>query len=155
MKAFWVFICFLLIVFAVEFTAGLFTQSSVSTWYTMLAKPTWTPPPWVFGPVWTLLYILMAVGVFLVWRAKGSFAAYFFWGLQLFLNFTWSLSFFYLKNPLLGLINLAALWVVLLISIALFARHSKLAATLQIPYALWSSYALALNGAIWWLNRGA
>jgi len=142
----------LVLVFVVEFIAGLFTGVSVKSWYLTLNRPAWTPPAWIFGPVWTLLYIMMAVSLYLVWRKGGNFAAYFFWGLQLFLNFIWSFLFFTMQSPLLGLIDIILLWSALLITLILFSRISVWAAILLLPYLAWVSYALALNAAIWVLN---
>ena len=144
--------CALLLVFLVEIVASLFTAASVKSWYPTLVKAPWTPPPWVFGPVWTVLYILIALALFFYWRKGGTFAGYFFWGLQLFLNFIWSFLFFTLQSPLLGLIDLILLCLAVLITGVFFFRVSIWAGILLIPYFIWITYALSLNAAIWMWN---
>ncbi|MCH9627932.1 MAG: Tryptophan-rich protein TspO [Chlamydiales bacterium] len=145
-------VCALALVFSVELIGGLFTAQSVSTWYPTLNKPIGTPPSWVFGPVWTILYILMALSLYFVWRQKGSLGAYFCWGLQLFLNLIWSLLFFTLQNPLLGLIDICALWLAIVATLIACARYSYWASILLVPYLIWVSYALFLNAMIYVLN---
>ncbi len=133
--------------------AGFATAQSVSEWYPGLNKPDWTPPPWLFGPVWTTLYLMMAVAAWLVWK-KGAMArpalAVFY--VQLALNMAWSFLFFGMRAPLLGLIDIAALWVMIAVTIRAFWSHSYAAALLLVPYWVWVSFAAALNGAIWRLN---
>ena len=124
-------------------------------WYAGLTKPALTPPGWVFGPVWTLLYAMMGVAVWLVWKQGGSGAAagaltLFF--LQLGLNTMWSYLFFGLKNPGLALLNIVALWLAILATLIAFSRHSRLAGNLLLPYLLWVSFALYLNLQVWRLN---
>jgi|GEM_PF-228620 tryptophan-rich sensory protein len=124
-------------------------------WYPTLTKPAWTPPDWVFGPVWTLLYILMAVAAWLVWRKAGFAGArlalvlYF---VQLALNAAWSGLFFGLRSPAAGLVDILLLWMVIAATLVAFARHSAVAAGLLVPYFVWVSYAAALNFAIWRMN---
>ncbi len=151
-KGILVFLGALLLVFTVQFFSAYFTQSSIATWYQTLNQPSWSPPDWIFAPVWTLLYLMIAFAVFFVWKKGGSFAAYFFWGLQLFFNFLWSFLFFKLQSPLLGLIDIVLLWVSLGITTILFFRHSVLAGLLFVPYWIWLSYAVALNFMLWKLN---
>jgi tryptophan-rich sensory protein len=134
---------------------GLFTASSVSTWYVALAKPPWTPPAQVFGPVWTLLYAFMALAAWMVWRQGGlarnaaAFAAY---GAQLVLNCLWSWIFFVERSPGWAFVEICLLWLVILLTVILFFRRSKLAGWLLVPYLAWVSYAAALNFAIQRLN---
>jgi len=126
---------------------GLFTASSVNTWYTQLNQPSFNPPSWVFGPVWTILYLLMGISLYIVWD-KGftkNRLAIFVFALQLFLNFLWSLLFFGLRNPLYAFIEIAFLWVAIVLSIVLFYRISRTAAYLLIPYILWVTFAAVLN----------
>ncbi len=135
---------------------SLFTAPAIPTWYVTLAKPSFSPPNWVFAPVWTTLFVMMGVAAFLVWNkglaqpgvklALGMFA------LQLLFNFLWSAMFFGLRSPLAGLIDIAALWVTLATTIWLFFRISTLAGALLLPYLAWVSFASALNFAIWRLN---
>lgn len=141
----------------VGLTAAFATISSVAEWYPTLAQPSFTPPPWVFGPVWTALYLMMGVALYLVWRldpappgAKQALALY--W-IQLALNWAWSFLFFYFRAPGLALMEILALLVVLVWTTRAFDRYSRPAALLLAPYILWVGFATALNGGFWWLNR--
>jgi tryptophan-rich sensory protein len=131
------------------------TARSVTTWYPALAKPAWTPPGWLFGPVWTGLYVLMAVAAWLVWRERarrpvgGALALH---GIQLVLNVTWSGLFFGLESPEAGLVGIAALWLAIAATLVAFGRARPLAAWLLAPYLAWVSYAAGLNWALWRLN---
>jgi tryptophan-rich sensory protein len=131
------------------------TSRSVGTWYPTLVKPAWTPPDWIFGPVWTLLYLLMAVAAWLVWRERVRHPV----GppltlhvVQLILNVAWSGLFFGLQNPGAGLVGISALWLAIVATIIAFWRVCRPAAWLLAPYAVWVSYAAALNWALWRLN---
>lgn len=139
---------------AIGWLGGLATESSVNTWYPTLNKPLETPPKFVFPIVWTFLYILMGISFWLVWMApsKDKYAAFLIFALQLILNFLWSWMFFYLRSPILGLIDVSALWMAIFATIVIFWRHSKWAAYLLIPYLLWVSYAACLNAFIWLNN---
>lgn len=134
--------------------SGLVTEYSVATWYPTLVKPTWNPPNWVFPIAWTILYTMMGVALWFVWKddAQNKTAAYTAFGIQLFLNFIWSFLFFYLQSPLLGFIDIVLLWVAIIATIAAFSKHSKIAAYLLIPYLLWVSYAMSLNWFIFIKN---
>lgn len=135
---------------------SIFTTSSIPTWYADLEKPPFTPPNWIFAPVWTSLFLLMGISTFLVWRkglaqnrvktALGIFAA------QLALNTLWSILFFGLKSPVAGLIEIVILWIVILLTIQRFYQISKPAGILLLPYILWVSFAAVLNFSIWQLN---
>jgi tryptophan-rich sensory protein len=135
---------------------GLFTSSSIPTWYAALNKPAFNPPNWIFGPVWTLLYILMGVSLFLVWQKglknKKAKTAVTIFGIQLALNTLWSILFFGLKSPILGLGEIVVLWAFILLSIIKFSKISKTAAWLLLPYILWVSFAAVLNLSIFLLN---
>ena len=136
--------------------AGACTGNSNTTgWYASLAKPSWTPPNWVFGPVWTALYANMAVAAWLVWRrrprkrvgwALGLFS------LQLILNIAWTPVFFGLQRPGLALVDILLLWLAIGMTVVAFHGIRPLAGWLLIPYLLWVSFAAALNMAIWSLN---
>ncbi|MBN1374967.1 MAG: tryptophan-rich sensory protein [Dehalococcoidia bacterium] len=135
---------------------SIFTHGSVSTWYTFLEKPAFTPPDWLFAPMWFLLYILMGISAFLVWR-KGLSQFHVREGLvifliQLILNAFWSFAFFGLKSTVAGLLVIVPLWTAILLTIINFYRTSKIASFLLIPYILWVSYATALNFSIYLLN---
>lgn len=141
---------------AAGWIGSVFTTRSIPTWYTQLAKPSFTPPNWLFAPVWTALYILMGIALFLVWRkapvtgAAGTALVIFL--IQLALNLLWSVLFFGLRSSVLGLGDILALWVAILATMLLFLRISTVAGALLAPYLLWVSFATALNFAIWRLN---
>ncbi len=137
---------------AVGAIGGFATTQSVVEWYPTLNKPSWTPPSWLFGPVWTALYIMMAVAAWLVWQRGDSKYALILWGGQLLLNLAWSILFFGARSPTLGLIDIIALWVAIAATIFLFAQKSRGAAFLMVPYLCWVSFATALNAAIFMLN---
>jgi benzodiazapine receptor len=136
---------------------ALFTAPSIAGWYAGLAKPTFSPPNWLFGPVWTALYALMGVSAYLIYdkgikrnpvkKALTVFAG------QLFLNALWPIVFFGAHMILGGLVVIILLWAVILVSIFLFFRISKTAAVLLIPYLLWVSFATVLNISLALLNR--
>lgn len=137
---------------------GFMTSQDVNTWYPSLQKPAWNPPNWIFGPVWTILYGLIGLASWLIWRKRGgqekqARSALIWYGLQLGLNFLWSVIFFGLRRPDLALLEIVLLWVAILVTMVKFARIDRLAAGLMIPYQLWVTFATALNGAVWWLNR--
>lgn len=146
---------FLVLCFAAAGVASLLTASSVSGWYRTLAKPSWTPPDWVFGPVWSALYSTMAVAGWLVWRAEGPTRrkALTLFGIQLGLNVAWSGCFFALRRPGLAVLNLLVLLGAIAATTHAFWRLSRFAATLMLPYLLWSTFAAVLNSSIWWMNR--
>lgn len=150
------FITSLLIPLTVGFVAGMFTQQSVETWYTTLNKPWFNPPNWIFAPVWTSLYILMGIAMWLIWKSeapeKDKKPALYLYATQLVLNFFWSLIFFYLHQPGWALVEIAALWICILLTIFAFARIHKTAAWLLVPYITWVSFASILNFYIWRLN---
>lgn len=133
------------------------TIPNIDSWYAGLRKPSWTPPGWLFGPVWTLLYLLMAVAAWRVWRRldadptarKSALAC---WGFQLALNAAWSWLFFGFQKPGLAFVELISLWLLILATLVSFARIDRTAAALLVPYLLWVTFAGALNGAIAWLN---
>ncbi|MFH1430669.1 MAG: TspO/MBR family protein [Candidatus Uhrbacteria bacterium] len=135
---------------------ALFTTPSIASWYAELERPALSPPNWVFGPVWTTLFLLMGVAAFLVWRrglgrrdvrlALGVFL------LQLVLNTFWSVLFFGLHMPGAALIEIVVLWVAICATIGMFLRVSRPAAYLLSPYIVWVSFAAYLNYAIWTLN---
>lgn len=143
--------------FAAAAIGGMFTARSVGSWYVVLQKPAWTPPAGVFGPVWTVLYLLMGTAAWLVWRRQGWAGAALpltLFLVQLLLNAAWSGLFFGLRNPGLALIEIVLLWGAILATTVAFARISPLAAGLMTPYLLWVTFAAVLNGAIWRLNAG-
>jgi len=133
---------------------AFFTLDSVRDWYLTINRPSWNPPNWIFGPVWTTLYVLMGIACYLIWKSnhpeKRKLMTLYF--IQLGLNALWSPAFFGAQSPLFGLIVIVPLWVLILSSILQFRKVSNWASGLMVPYLLWVSFATALNGAIWWLN---
>jgi len=151
------FIVCLAVTFSAAFIGSLFTREAVPDWYANLNKPSFTPPNWLFGPVWTILYLLMAISAFIVWQkglAKPAVRiALTFYLIQLILNSLWSVIFFGLKLPLPAFIEILMLWLAICFTILAFARVSILAVLLLLPYILWVSFAAVLNFSIWLLNR--
>tara|TARA_Y100001934_G_C12369153_1_gene785301 strand:- start:22 stop:534 length:513 start_codon:yes stop_codon:yes gene_type:complete len=134
---------------------GIFTAGSVETWYPTLDKPPFNPPNWVFGPVWTALYVLMGAAAWRVWRRRahpGRRAALAWFGAQLALNLLWSLLFFGLMMVGAALIEIVILWGSILSTAMRFKNIDSLAAWMFVPYLAWVSFATVLNGSIWWLN---
>jgi translocator protein len=151
-----VLVLFVAICLAVSGAGAFFTADSVRTWYPALQKPAWTPPSWIFGPVWTILYLMMALAAWLVWRRRdpaGVNGALGLFAFQLVLNAAWSPLFFGLKNPLAGLLDIIPLWASILATVVSFWKISPASGALLIPYWLWVSFATALNFAIWRMNR--
>lgn len=135
---------------------SVFTIPAIPTWYAALIKPSFAPPNWVFFPVWTALFILMGISLFLIWRMDMQDQlvkkALFLFASQLILNVLWSAAFFGLKSPLAGLIDISILWILILFTILNFMKLSRASGILLIPYLLWVSFAAILNFAIWRLN---
>jgi tryptophan-rich sensory protein len=127
-------------------------------WFDALEKPAFSPPKSLFGPVWTLLYLLMGTAHYLVTKQEAEpaakRAANIFYGLQLGLNALWSILFFGRRSPFAALVEIVFLWVAIVLTIVAFARISRLAALLLVPYLLWTTFATVLNGAIWRVNLG-
>ncbi|MBO6533899.1 MAG: tryptophan-rich sensory protein [Muricauda sp.] len=145
-----------LVCLAIGFLSSIATQSSVNDWYLTLNKPSFTPPNYLFAPVWTALYIMMGVAAGIVW-SKGYHhiwvkTALYHFVFQLLLNALWSIVFFGLKNPLGGMIVILALLTMIILTIKWFRVISKPAAYLLVPYVLWVAFASALNYKIWELN---
>lgn len=141
---------------SVGILSSFFTISSIPTWYQALNKPFFNPPNWIFGPVWTILYILIGVSIFLVLekasKNKRTFLSSLFL-VQLVLNFFWTFIFFGLHNPLLAFIEIIFLWISILVLILKFRKYSKTASIILIPYLLWVSFAALLNLSIFLLNK--
>ncbi|MGB3938036.1 MAG: TspO/MBR family protein [Burkholderiales bacterium] len=145
---------FVLLCLAVGAAGGLATATSVDTWYPTLAKPAFNPPNWVFGPVWTTLYLLMALAAWRVWRsgAAGARLALGAWALQLALNLCWSLVFFGLQQIGAALAEILVLLAAILLTAFLSWRIDRLAGALYVPYLAWVAFATVLNAALWRLN---
>lgn len=155
MKTYIRFILSLLLPLTVGAVAGIATASSVNGWYAMLHKPSFNPPNFIFGPVWTTLYILMGISLFIVSGDRehaGRRRAFLIFGIQLTLNFLWSFLFFTFHSPGLAFAEIVLLWVSILVMIVVFYRIRPLAGLLQIPYLLWVSFASVLNASVFFLN---
>ena len=146
-------VIFLAVCLGVGSIGGMWTAKSVKTWYPTLKKPSWNPPAFVFAPVWTILYAMMAVAAWLVYRrgyffdlAGGLFVV------QLLLNLAWSYIFFVLKKLQVALIELVVLWLFIAVTTIVFFGIDPLAGWLMVPYLAWVSYASTLNAAVWYLN---
>lgn len=167
-------IAFLVLCLIIMAAGGAVTATSVQSWYPGLQKPFFTPPNWLFGPAWSVIYFLIAIAGWRAWTrrhvrhrhlasspTKGELArqtsntgklAFGVYGAQLLLNLAWSFLFFGAQSPMAGLIDIVPLLVLIIFNIILFYRIDRLAGLLLLPYALWVSYATALNASIWWLN---
>lgn len=146
---------FVLVCFAAAGIGGAFTAGSLGSWYVELKKPSWNPPNWIFGPVWTALYLSMAVAAWLVWRRagwSGAAAALGLFALQLALNVAWSGLFFGLRNPGAASAGIVALWASILATLIAFWRVTPGAGLLMVPYLAWVTFASVLNLTIWRLN---
>lgn len=158
MRSILVLIGFLAASFAAAAAGGIATASSVREWYPTLAKPAWTPPAWLFGPVWTVLYACIGVAGFLAWRRAGfagARAAMLLFATQLVLNAAWSWLFFGLRRPGWAFAEIVVLWLAIVATTAALFRISRAAGALFMPYLLWVTFASALNFEIWRLNGGA
>jgi tryptophan-rich sensory protein len=144
---------FLIGTLVVGLTASLFTEPNIAGWYAALAKPSFNPPNWIFAPVWTALYVMMAVAAWRVWRVLSVRSpAILLYVLQLALNFAWSLIFFSLHLIDAAFIDIAALWIVILATMIAFFRGDRVAGWLMLPYFAWVSFAAVLNWEILRLN---
>jgi len=136
--------------------AGMFTSQSVPEWYATLNRPSFNPPNWIFGPVWTTLYILMGISFFLVWKQEESKVrnrAILIFLLQLLLNFAWSFIFFYFNMIGLALVEIILLWISIVMMLVVFYKIKPLASYINIPYLLWVTFATVLNASYYFLNR--
>ncbi len=146
---------FLVLCFAISGLGAWVTSTSVDTWYQTLNKPSFNPPAWVFAPVWTTLYIFMAIAGWLVWRkvgfgqARQAFVCYF---LQLALNLVWSFLFFGAQSPGAAFIEVLVFLIAIIMTATHFSRFDRIATLLFAPYIAWVAFASVLNGTIWYLN---
>lgn len=155
MKNIFKFIFSLFIPLFIGFTSSFFTMNSINSWYINLEKPFFNPPNWIFWPVWTILYIMIWLSFYLVWKKwfwKQKNRLILIYSIQLFLNFLWSFSFFYFKSPLLWLINIILLLIFIILNIIEFYKSNKISWYLLIPYLLWVMFATILNFSIFILN---
>jgi benzodiazapine receptor len=125
-------------------------------WFNTLAKPSFNPPSYLFGPVWTALYVLMGVSMFLIWNTPKNELrqkALTVFGVQLFFNFWWSILFFSFHTIFLSVVDILLMWFLIIYMITLFKKIKPVAAYLQLPYLFWVTFATVLNISIWYLNR--
>jgi tryptophan-rich sensory protein len=156
MKKYLPALLFIGISFFAGFVGSIFTTPAIPTWYASLVKPAFSPPNYVFGPVWSILFLLMGISAYLVWKEgfgkkKVKIALKIFF-VQLALNTLWSILFFGLKSPMVSLAEIILLWVLIFITIKKFYEISKIAGSLLIPYILWVTFASILNLSIVLLN---
>lgn len=155
-KAEWIALgVFLVVCFAVAAAGSLATTPEIPNWYARLSKPSWTPPNWLFGPVWTALYAAMAVAAWLVWKQGGwreNRGALILFAVQLALNLAWSFIFFKFHQIAMAFVEIILLWLSIAATMVSFANSSKTAAILLVPYIAWVTYAAALNYSVWRLN---
>lgn len=132
------------------------TYPSIKGWYNSIQKPSFNPPNWIFGPAWTILYILMGLSLFFVWKTSSKKnnikPEIFIFTIQLILNIAWSFLFFGLHNPFIAFLGIITLWIFIVLTIYKFQEINKLSALLLIPYLLWVTFAAFLNFSIWRLN---
>lgn len=146
---------FLILPLLIGSISGFITSAEITSWYAYLQKPVFNPPNWIFGPVWTSLYLLMGYSAYRIYQNKSSAnkkLAYRLFTIQLILNFFWSILFFGLHLIGIALLEISCLWICILAMIIQFKTIDKTAAYLNIPYLLWVSFATILNAAIWYLN---
>lgn len=147
----WLLLC------AAVAAGGGFASANAGEFYQLLVRPSWAPPAWVFGPVWTVLYTLMAIAAWLVWRTRGFRSAALALGLfvvQLVVNALWTWLFFTWRQGALAFVEIILLWVLIVATIVAFSRISRIAAVLLLPYIAWVSLACALTYSTWQMNPG-
>ncbi|MGI9470520.1 MAG: TspO/MBR family protein [Rubripirellula sp.] len=145
----------ILICFGAAGVGGLVTATGLESWYSELNKPSWNPPNWLFGPVWSLLYLMMAIAAWCVWRSSRwpeHRMALTLFAVQLALNSLWSLLFFGMRQPGWAAMEIVLLWIAILATLLAFWKHSKVASGLLVPYLFWVTFATVLNVTIWRLN---
>ena len=141
----------------IGFASGYMASPTNNDWFDKLIKPSWNPPAYLFGPVWTILYLLIGISLWLVWKNKSAELykgnVYLLFSIQLFLNFMWSIIFFKLESPSFAFFDIVLLLISIGLTMKSFSYYSKLAAWLLLPYISWVSFATILNYTIWDLNK--
>jgi tryptophan-rich sensory protein len=148
-------IALLVICYVAAAVGGAVTTPKIDSWYAALAKPSWNPPNWIFGPVWSALYFGMAVSAWLIWQQRGLVGAAWplaLFGAQLVLNVLWSCLFFGLQSPGAALVEVLVLWLAIAATMVVFWFRSTVAGILFVPYLAWVTFASVLNFSIWRLN---
>ena len=153
----WKLIIAIFICEAIGIVSALFVNTRMNPWFSKLNKPSWNPPAFLFAPVWTTLYLLMGISLWLIWKstapAQQKNNAIILFSLQLFLNFWWSMIFFRFHSPAFALVEIILMLMLILLTIISFSKLSKPAAWLLIPYIAWVAFATILNYSIWALNK--
>ena len=153
----WKYIICIILCEGVGISSGLLASANNNLWFNALQKPSWNPPAYLFGPVWTALYLLMGISLAIIWNNKSPEStkrqAYLIFAIQLILNFCWSIFFFHFHSPALALCDILLMTITILLTIFSFSKFSKTAAWLLVPYISWVSFAAILNFTIWNLNR--
>lgn len=153
----WKLIISILICETTGITSGLIANTGMNAWFDALNKPSWNPPAFLFAPVWTFLYLLMGISLWLIWKSAAPVPqksnAIILFSLQLFLNFWWSIIFFKFHSPAVALVDIILMLILILLTIISFSKLSKPAAWLLVPYIVWVSFATILNYSIWDLNK--
>ncbi len=136
--------------------SGLLTNTQNNDWYDKIVKPSWNPPGYLFGPVWTILYFLMGISLWLIWKSNGlesqKVEACLIFAIQLFLNFWWTILFFKLHSPIAAFAEIIVMIALIILTIYKFSKISKTAAWLLVPYISWVCFAAILNYNLWKLN---
>ena len=157
LSATWKFIIAIVFCESVGIISGLLASANSNLWFETLNKPSWNPPAYLFGPVWTTLYLLMGISLSIIWNNNSTEQkkrkAYFLFAFQLFLNFWWSIIFFHLHSPAFALLDIILMVIIIILTIFSFSAFSKPAAWLLVPYIAWVSFATILNFSIWNLNH--
>jgi tryptophan-rich sensory protein len=152
----WKLIICILICQATGILAGLLTSTQNNTWYKLIIKPSWNPPGYLFAPVWTILYLLMAFSLWIIWKSNApetqKYQACLIFAAQLFLNFWWTILFFKFHSPIAAFIEITIMIALIVLTITRFAAISKLASWLLVPYISWACFAAILNYHLWQLN---
>ncbi len=143
---------FLVLCFGVATLGGVATTPNIPNWYAGLARPSWTPPNWIFGPVWSVLYFSMAIAAWLVWQKGNALVPLTLFAVQLAMNCAWSWLFFAWHSPGIAFVDILLLWAAIAATMVAFWRRSLVAALVLGPYLAWVSFAAVLNFAIWRLN---
>ena len=153
----WKLVICIVICQAVGLTSGFLTNTQNNLWYDTIVKPSWNPPGYLFGPVWTVLYLLMAISLWMIWKSKApekkKFQAELIFAAQLFLNFWWTIIFFKFQAPEWAFAEILLMIILILVTIFKFAEISKTAAWLLVPYISWVCFAAILNYNLWTLNK--
>ncbi len=153
----WKYVFAILLCEGIGISSGLLASAINNRWFEELVKPSWNPPAYLFGPVWTTLYLMMGISLGIIWSNKASESnkmnSYYLFAAQLFLNFMWSILFFHFHSTAFALIDIVLMIITIILTMISFSRFSKVAAWFLVPYISWVTFASILNFSIWSLNR--